>query len=40
MVWRSTAAKSNEIEITSMRRFVGRGILKLTCVTDLGYLAW
>jgi len=39
MVWRSTAAKSNEVEIISMPRFVGRGILKLTCVTDLGYLA-
>jgi len=39
MVWRSTAVKSNEVEITSMPRFVGLGILKLTCVTDLGYLA-
>ena len=39
IVWRSTAATSNEVEITFMARFVGRGILKPTCVTDLGYLA-
>jgi len=39
MVWRSTAANSNEVEITFMPRFVGQVILKLTCVTNLGYLA-
>ena len=39
MVWRSTAAKSNEVEITSMPRFVCRGILNQTCITDLGYHA-
>ena len=39
IVWRSTAAKRNEVRMTLMPRFLGRGILKLTCVTDPGYLA-
>jgi len=39
IVWRSTAAKPNEVEITFMPRFVGRGILKLICVRDRGYRA-
>jgi len=39
IVWRSTAAKSNEVEITFMRRFVGGGIPKLRLVTERGYLA-
>ena len=38
-VSRSTVAKPNEVDIIFMARFVGRGIVKLTCVTDLGYLA-
>jgi len=39
IVWRSTAAKSNETGITFMPRFLGRGISKITCVTVRGYLA-
>ena len=39
IVWRSTAAKSNETGITFMMRFLGRGISKITCVTVRGYLA-
>ena len=39
IVWRSTAAKPNEIKITFMPHFVRWVIMKLTCVTDLGYLA-
>ena len=39
IVWRSTAAKPNEVEISFMQRFAGQGKLKLTCVTDLGYFA-
>jgi len=38
IVRRSTAAKPNEVEMTFITHFVGRGILKLTCVTDRGYL--
>ena len=39
IVWRSTAAKPNEVEVTFIPRLVGQGILKLTYVTDRGYLA-
>ena len=39
IVWRSTAAKQNEVEMTFIMHFVGRGILKVNCVTDRGYLA-
>ena len=38
-VWRSTAAKASEVEVTFITRLVGQGILKLTYVTDRGYLA-
>ena len=37
-VWRSTAAKPNEVEIIFMPPFVRLGIPKLPCVTDRGYL--
>ena len=39
IVWRSTAAKPNVVEVTFIPRLVGQGILKLTYVTDRGYLA-
>ena len=39
IVWRSTAAKPNEVEISFMQRFAGQGKLKLMCVTDRGYFA-
>jgi len=39
IVWRSTAAKPNEVEIIFMPSFVRQGIPKLTCVTERGYLA-
>ena len=39
IVWRSTAAKPNEVEIIFMPPFVRLGIPKLPCVTDRGYLA-
>jgi len=39
IVWRSTDAKPNEVEIIFMPPFVRLGIPKLPCVTDRGYLA-
>ena len=39
IVWRSTAAKPNEVEITFKPHLVVRGISKRTCVRDRGYLA-
>ena len=39
IVWRSTAAKPNEVKNTFIPYLVHQGILKLTYVTDRGYLA-
>jgi len=36
IVSRSTVAKRDKVDITFMARFVGRGILNITCVTDQG----